>query len=132
MIPARKIKRLALIASLIVAGCSNAADLSTPDTIGEKARLRMITGKQAARVVDRLHGRSVATNANVIAEYGNGENKDILYLSRYTESEAARKAFELMIDKMASAKKSPFVFRRFFPRRSDWTRFVRIPAGSSL
>ena len=50
----------------------------------------------------------VATDANVIAEYGNDENKDILYISRYAETEAAQKALELMIVKMKAAKQSPF------------------------
>ena len=105
---ARKCKLIGLAVSLILSGCTSATDLPTPDKIGAKERLRIISGKQAAQVVNRMHGQSVATDANVIAEYGAGEKKDILYLSRYTDSHAARKAFELMIEKMAAAKESPF------------------------
>ena len=108
MYPTKKFKRIGLIVSIILIGCSSAADLPTPDKIGEKERLRVISGKQAAQVVNRMHGQSVASDANVIAEYGEGEKKDILYLSRYTDSKAAQEAFDLMIEKMAVAKESPF------------------------
>ena len=105
---ARKCKLIGLVVSLILSGCTNAPDLPTPEKIGEKERLRIISGEQAAQVVNRMHGQSVATEANVIAEYGSGEKKDILYISRYADPKAALKAFELMIEKMAVAKKSPF------------------------
>ena len=104
----QKYKRFAFIVSILIFGCSNGADISTPDKIGGKGRSRLVSGKQAAQVVNRMHGQSVATDANVIAEYGNDENKDILYISRYAEAEAAQKALELMIVKMKAAKQSPF------------------------
>ena len=106
----RKCKLISLFVSLVLSGCAgtSAPDLSTPEKIGEKERLRVITGEQAAQVVNKMHGQSVATDANVIAEYGKGEKKDLLYVSSYTAPEAAKKAYDLMIEKMATAKKSPF------------------------
>lgn len=92
---------------ILILGCSRSADLPTPERIGEKERVREITGKQAARVVDKMHGLSVATHANVIAEYGR-DKKDLLYISRYSDPAEAHKAFDLMIEKMAAAKKGPF------------------------
>ena len=108
MNPALKCKLFILVVGIILFGCSNSPDLPTPEKIGEKERLRVITGKQAAGVVNRMHGQSVATEANVIAEYGGSEKKDILYVSRYADPKEAQKAFDLMIEKMAAAKKSPF------------------------
>jgi hypothetical protein len=105
---ALKCKLFSLVVGIILFGCSSSQDLPTPEKIGEKERLRVITGKQAAGVVNRMHGQSVATEANVIAEYGGGEKKDILYISRYADPKEAQKAFDLMIEKMAAAKKSPF------------------------
>jgi hypothetical protein len=92
---------------IFVLGCANSQNLPTPEKIGEKERVRVITGKQAAQVVDKMHGRSVATHANVIAEYGR-DPKDLLFISRYGDHTQAQKAFDLMIEKMAAAKKSPF------------------------
>ncbi len=108
MKPLRNFIILALTIGVLLLGCSDPAELPTPDKIGAKERLRIISGEQAAGVVNRMHGRSVATEANVIAEYGKGEEKDILYISRYAEPEAAETAYRLMLEKMANAEKSPF------------------------
>ena len=103
-----KCKLFSLVVGIILFGCSSSPDLPTPEKIGEKGRLRVITGKQAAGMVNRMHGQSVATEANIIAEYGGSEKKDILYVSRYADPKEAQKAFDLMIEKMAAAEKSPF------------------------
>ena len=108
MYPLRKFTCFALAVGILLFGCSNPAELPTPDKIGAKERLRIMSGEQAAGIVNRMHGRSVATDANVIAEYGKGDKKDILYISRYAEPEAAKKAYKLMLEKMAGAEKSPF------------------------
>ncbi len=105
---ARKCNLIALVVGFIISGCNSAPDLPTPDKIGEKERLGVVSGKQAARVVNKMHGQSVATDGNVIAEYGEGEKKDLLYISHYADPKAAQEAFDLMIEKMAAAKKSPF------------------------
>jgi hypothetical protein len=112
MYPVQKFKRFTIAVSILIFGCSTVADINTPPKIGEKKRLGVVSGQQAAQVVNRMHGRSVATDANVIAEYGNGQNKDILYISRYAKTEDAQNAFELMIVKMKGARKSPFYHLR--------------------
>jgi len=108
MNPVRKCKLISLVVALVLSGCSGTPDLPTPDKIGEKERLRVISGNRAARVVNRMHGQSVAASENAIVEYGEGEKKDILYISRYADPKAAQEAFVLMMEKMAAAKKSPF------------------------
>ncbi len=105
---ARKSKLVGLVVGLILSGCTGASDLPTPDKIGEKERLRIISEKQATRMVNKMHGQSVATDANVIAEYGKGEKKDLLYISRYADPKTAQEAYDSMIEKMANAPKSPF------------------------
>jgi hypothetical protein len=92
---------------IFILGCSVSPDLPTPEKIGAKERIREITGKKAAQVVDKMHGRSVATDANVIAEYGR-DSKDLLFISNYSDQTQAKKAFDLMIEKMAAAKNGPF------------------------
>ena len=105
---AQKCKLIGLVVSLILTGCTSAPDMPTPEKIGKKERQRVISGEQAAQVVNKMHGQSVAADENVIAEYGEGEKKDILYISRYADPAAALGAFDLMIEKMAAATKSPF------------------------
>ena len=101
------LKVAGFIIAACILGCSGSVDISTPEKIGAKERIRVITGKQAARIVNKMHGQSVATDANVIAEYGR-EKKDLLYISYYTDQSQAGEAFDLMIKKMAAAKKGPF------------------------
>lgn len=103
-----KSKLIGLVIGLILSGCAGATDMPIPDKIGEKERFGIVSEKEATRMVNKLHGQSVAADANIIAEYGKGEKKDILYISRYADSTAAQEAYESMIEKMAATSKSPF------------------------
>jgi hypothetical protein len=101
-----KPKRNIIVFILLIAifGCSRSADLPTPDKIGEKERTKQISGKHAAQVVDKLHGRPVAADTNAIAEYGR-DKKDLLFISNYRNQTEAQKAFDSMIENIASAKR---------------------------
>jgi hypothetical protein len=88
-------------------GCPSSPDLLTPVKIGKKERIGIISGKKAAQVVNRMHGRSVASDANVIAEYGR-DKKDLLYISYYADQKESKRSLDLMIEKMTSTKKGPF------------------------
>ena len=98
---------LNVIVWIVVSGCSNTAQIQTPEKIGEKVRLNLITGTKATAVVNKLHGSTVTTGGDVIAEYGRGK-KDLLYITDYTDGEKAQKFFNLMIEKMRAAKGGPF------------------------
>jgi len=101
------LKIIGFVFIIFVLGCSSSPSLPTPEKIGEKERTRIISGEQAARVVDKLHGLSVAADANVIAEYGR-DRKDLLYVTYYSDQKEAQKSFDLMIAKMVAAKDGPF------------------------
>ena len=98
---------LNVIVSVVVFGCSNTAQIQTPEKIGEKDRIHLITGAKATAVINKLHGSTVTTGGDVIAEYGRGK-KDLLYITDYTDREKAKKSFNLMIEKMRAAKDGPF------------------------
>ena len=98
---------LGLIFIIFSLGCSSSPDLSTPEKIGAKDRTRLITGRQAAQVINKMHRSSVTGDANIIAEYGR-DKKDFLYITHYADQQKAQKAFDLMIEKMTTAKNSPF------------------------
>ncbi|UCD82455.1 MAG: hypothetical protein JSW26_13825 [Desulfobacterales bacterium] len=103
-----RIKPIGLVLMIFWLGCANSTtELPSPERIGQKARVNVISGNQAARVINKMHSQSVAAAANVIAEYG-PDKKDILYISFYKEEKAAGEAFHLMIEKIAAAKKGPF------------------------
>ena len=84
-------KYAVVLFSLAILGCSSPTPfLETPEKVGEKERTKIISGKKAAHVVNRMHGLSVAPDASVIAEYGQGK-KDVLFISRYTNRGDASK-----------------------------------------
>ena len=106
MNPMYHLTRFVLMLLIVLLGCSSSADIASPEGIGEKERVRVVDGSQAARIINRMHNQSVAADANLIAEYGK-EKKDFLYISYYADQKQAKKAFDLMIEKMAAAKKGP-------------------------
>ena len=124
-----RLKILSLIYIIFFLGCSNSIQLPTPEKIGDKERSRVISGKQAVRVVNKMHGQSVAAGANVIVEYGK-EKKDILYISYYEDQNRAGEAFNLMIEKMVSAKQGPFFHLMPLPTYKNRVYFT-LGMGSS-
>lgn len=102
-----KLKFLTVVAAILIWGCMPATDIRTPEKIGAKERMRVISGEEAAAIVNKLHRGEVAGDDNVIAEYGS-DKKDQLYITYYLDPPAAQKAFVAMIEKMRAAKNSPF------------------------
>jgi len=92
---------------VVVVGCANTTEIPTPEKLGEKERGNLISGSEAAAIVNKLHRSKVATGGDVIAEYGRAK-KDLLYISVYAEVEKARDAYDAMIRKMGAAKGGPF------------------------
>lgn len=58
-------------------------------------------------MINKMHRSSVSGDANIIAEYGK-DKKDLLYITYYADQKNAQEAFDLMVEKMAAAKNSPF------------------------
>ena len=119
---ARKLKlngslksNILLVIALLVGCTSSNSPLPVPQKIGQNEPTRTISGNQAAKIINRMHRQSVAADANVIVEYGK-DQKDILYISYYEDQNQANNAFNLMIEKMASAKKGPFFHLMPLPR----------------
>jgi hypothetical protein len=100
-------KYTVVLFSLALFGCSAPTTFETPERMGEKERTKIISGKKAARVVNSMHGLSVAPDASVIVEYGQ-RKKDVLYISRYTNREDAHQSLGLMVGKISSVEKGPF------------------------
>ena len=101
------IRNIVLLFSLILLGCSAPTHLESPEKLGEKERTKIISGEKAARVVNRMHGLSVAPDASIIVEYGRGK-KDVLYISHYRNRKEANESLDLMVGKIAAAEKGPF------------------------
>jgi len=111
-------------------GCTNSTtEVPAPQKIGNKERIRVISGSQAVNLINKMHNQSVAADANVIVEYDK-EKKDILYISYYEDQNRAGEAFNLMIEKMVSAKQGPFFHLMPLPTYKNRVYFT-LGMGSS-
>jgi hypothetical protein len=95
------------ISSIYIKSCNNQDILPTPDIVGTKARSKIFSRSESLEAINKLHGLSVATQNNIIAEYGT-DPKDLLYVSFYQNPDSAGIAFKEMIRKIAHNKKGPF------------------------
>jgi hypothetical protein len=108
-----------LIATTIFGySCAKKESISAPEKISEKKMTNLISGKEALKVIDKLHGLAVAPEKNMIAEYGE-DPKDLLYISWYKEEDKARDAFLSMISKMKETDQGPFTHIRALPDYED-------------
>ena len=112
-----------VLISLLLGCPDSTSQLPAPQKIGHNERSRTISGNQAANVINKMHGQSVAANANAIVEYGR-EKKDILYISYYEDPNQAGDAFDLMIEKMAAAKQGPFFHLMPLPKYKNKAYFT--------
>jgi len=108
--------------------CTKHDSINTPEKISEKKMTKLISGDEAVKVIDKLHGLSVAPQENVIAEYGE-DPKDLLYISWYNDENQAREAFIQMIDKMMKAEGGPFSHIRALPNYGEKV-FMSIGMGA--
>jgi len=97
----------ALFIFLFIISCSTSPENKVPDVIGNESRVRLVTGSEAVKSINHLHGLDVATTQNYIAYYG-AEEEDILYITSYDSPEKAADDFKKMIDKMSVNEDSPF------------------------
>ena len=114
MFPNKSILSLLVLVFIFGQSCSKQENIPAPEKIGEKDLTQVISGDDAIKAIDKLHGLMVAPQANVIAEYGT-EPKDLLYISWYEKEDQAREAFISMISKMMKSEKGPFTHIRALP-----------------
>ena len=98
---------IAIAIAMAATACQESVDSLVPSEIGEKVQQRIISGEEAAQVIDELHTFSVAKIKNIIAYYDD-KNEDILYLTWYESAETAAEDLNTMITKMSSNEDSPF------------------------
>jgi len=94
--------------------CTKDESIRVPEKIVDKVMTKLISGDKASKVIDKMHGLSVAPGKNSIAEYGE-DPKDLLYISWYKEEDQARESFRLMILKMNESESGPFTHIRALP-----------------
>ena len=97
---------LAIVISL--PGCSNKSinkSVGLPKKLGDLNLTRVIHGNEAARVVNKLHGKNLGATDYLIGYYGADNSNNILYLSVYENKEAAKMDLMNMAMKMRTGSK---------------------------
>lgn len=103
-----------ILTAYVFISCNEKSDLQSPERLGLQDRTGIISGDEAIKVIDKMHGLPVAPDANIIAEYG-ADKEDLLYISYYSNSNDAQKYFRQMIEKMEKTEKSPFSHLKRLP-----------------
>jgi len=88
-----------LMAAIVFVSPSNALDRAgeyLPANISGMDQKKVISGEEAARIINRMHQGDVATYADYIAEYRSEAGSATYYLSLYDHPEQATKAMEDM------------------------------------
>jgi hypothetical protein len=93
--------------ALFLISCSTSHDCKVPEVIGQESLSRVITGGDAEKSINDLHGMDVATAHNFIAYYG-ADEEDILYVTSYDSPEKADENFKKMIEKITTDEDTPF------------------------
>jgi hypothetical protein len=70
----------AAMVPLVIRSCAGPA---LPESIGSLARVDLLSGEKAASMVDRLHGKTVATSASLIGLYRGPGGTATLYRTLY-------------------------------------------------
>jgi hypothetical protein len=88
-----------LAAAIVFAGPSNALNRAgeyLPANISGMEQKKVISGEEAATIINRMHRGDVATHADYIAEYRGAAGSATYYLSLYENPEQAAKAMKDM------------------------------------
>ncbi|NOX36773.1 MAG: hypothetical protein GXO78_04470 [Calditrichaeota bacterium] len=89
-------------AAVILLACNPASDLEpyVPASILSVPLQQLISGKEAAKIVSRMHGKDVAPKETVIGIYGENREVAIIYISQFPTDGKARRYLRKMCRRM--------------------------------
>jgi hypothetical protein len=101
---------LCLLTALLCAGCGQAPHFPQFDAeIDGLKRLELVEGEEALKEINQLHGKTIQAKRGFIARYENGHEKATIWVSEAASQDAARDQVSVMLDKMKSNPRSPFL-----------------------
>lgn len=98
-----------LVVLLPTAALSGDLSALLPETVGDLARVQLVTGADAQAEVDALHGTALSAEASAIGRYARpGGRPAEVWVSRVADEREARRQTGLMVHKMYENPESPF------------------------
>jgi len=101
--------RIWVLLGLLLAGCNDPTSGPTFDPdIGNLKLVRLITGEDAIKAINKLHGMPIDVVSGFIADYEGQHDKATVWVSEASSQELAKKQIAVMIHKMKNSRQSPF------------------------
>ncbi|MBN2332913.1 MAG: hypothetical protein JXO49_02265 [Deltaproteobacteria bacterium] len=80
-----------------------------PETIGTLQRLQLVTEGPAIDRINQLHGKTIEVEAGAIGRYAAGGSEvAMVWISRSSDEQTARRQTDIMVEKMVNNPRSPF------------------------
>jgi hypothetical protein len=97
-----KISVLILIGLLSSISCRAGSNFKyLPQKLGDLSLARVVKGKEAAAIINKMHGKALDECKNYIAYFGSHTSQNILYISVYESDETAKANLMSMATKLA-------------------------------
>ena len=107
--------RLTILLALLLAGCNESASGPPFDTDIEGLELvKLISGDDAIKEINKLHGMPIDVVRGFIAHYQGVDDKATIWVSEASSEKLATEQIAVMIDKMKGNRRSPFSHYRTF------------------
>jgi hypothetical protein len=101
--------RIWILLAFLLAGCNEPTSGPTFDPNIEGLELvKLITGDDAIKAINKLHGMPVDVLRGFIAHYEGVNDKAIIWVSEASSKELAKNQIAVMIHKMKNNRRSPF------------------------
>jgi len=101
--------RIWILLVFFLAACSRSPSGLPFDPHIEDLKLtKLVTGDEAIKAIDKLHGRPINVIRGFIAHYEGVHDKATIWVSEPTSQELAQKQLAAMLHKMKSNKRLPF------------------------
>lgn len=100
---------ICILLGFLLSGCSRAPSGPPFDPHIEGLKLtKLVTGDEAIKAIDKLHGRPINMARGFIAHFEGDHDKATIWVSEPTPQELAQKQLAVMLHKMKSNRRLPF------------------------
>jgi hypothetical protein len=101
--------RIWILIAFLLAGCNEpSSDPSFDPHIQDLELVKLITGDDAIKAINKLHGMSIDVARGLIAHYEGMNDKATIWVSEASSRNLAEEQIVVMIRKMKSNSRSPF------------------------
>ncbi|MDY6949959.1 MAG: hypothetical protein SWE60_00470 [Thermodesulfobacteriota bacterium] len=115
-----KIWNLWVFVCLVLLACSHSqSSLPFDPNIKDLEMVQLITGEEAQKAIDKLHGMPIDVVRGFIAHYKGVYGRATVWVSEATTKDLATEQIEVMIDKMKKSQRSPFSNYRQWNKGGD-------------